>query len=42
MPASILQPITDVAKPLIDCAAVCAQPEVCAVMITRAAYMFAS
>ena len=39
MPASTLQPITDVANPVIDCAAMRAHAEVWAVMTTRAARM---
>ncbi len=39
MPASHLQPITDVAKPVIERAASKAQPGVAAVMITRAPHI---
>jgi hypothetical protein len=39
MPASTLHPITDVAKPVSDCAAVRAQAGDCAVMMARAARM---
>ena len=35
MPASTLHPITEVANPVIDCAAVCAHAGDCAVMTTR-------
>ena len=37
IPASTLHPITDVAKPVMDCAAVRAHVEDCAVIITRRA-----
>ena len=39
MPASTLQPMTDVAKPVIDSPAVRAQAGDCAVITTRAARM---
>ena len=39
MPASTLHPMTDVAKPVIDCAAICAHAGDCAVITTRAARM---
>ena len=39
IPASTLHPITEVANPVIDCAAVCAHAGDCAVMMTRAPRM---